>query len=597
MEKNKIIKLLQKEIDSLKEGNKEKFNLELEKKQLNDILTKLQKVISTPRSITELNLDELLKYTEKITEEVKEKIKFYCFIFENANDLINITNEQINYIKNLINDIINEINDRIDKINKQIEQTEKTEEIDKINDLIVKIKELDTNNYFNAKDIDELRKILDKYINFDLSIEEYIEIIIEIAKTSITNVIKVDDSLIQDDDVEEIEEVLEVNNNEEDIINLLKKYNYNFNGLNDKNKNLIVKFGNILNMDAILSILENNNIRIDIFNRENQFVTLLTLSNSQIVNTIIENIKTDNSEEDIVLNQVFDNYLDEISLFIKGKRIYKKTGKGGPPSDKKYLVGGFEHYIKNREFLLNKGVLNINDIMKKCSSSMVIAHNTFISKFKAFELYNIPIATICSTFSCMKAPEPLTMLDHFIEVGCFDYVLSNFSKVTFGDSMIYRLIKAKQEGLTNADLYRQFEKKVVLPSTITVDKLNGYGINKTNGATVVGQYRPDFSPKYNEIMAREDNYGPLVLVYNNFFIKRLEELCKEDDYRYNFNGVIISRLKVLRYYEAMIKKSIAGTPDSVLYAVCKDSILTEEQYKTIKNCIDKIYNYRRTYRI
>ena len=96
---------------------------------------------------------------------------------------------------------------------------------------------------------------------------------------------------------------------------------------------------------------------------------------------------------------------------------------------------------------------------------------------------------------------------------------------------------------------------------------------------------------------QEDNFGPLVLVYNDSFIKRLEEMCKEDDYRYNFNGVIISRFKVLRYYETMIKKSIAGTVDSIMYAVCKDSILTEEQYKTIKNCVDKIFNPGRSYRI
>ncbi len=597
MGKNKIIELLQKEINHISENNKEISKLEIEKNQLKKLLIELQKIVNTPKSIVDLNLEELSKYTSKITEEVKEKINFYRFIFENANDLISITEEQINYIKNLISNIINEINDKLDKIGNQIEQNKRMKETDEINELITKVSGLDANDYFSAKDIEELRKILDKYIGTDLSIEEYIEIIINLTNSSIANITKGDVSLIDDNNDEKIEELLEVNNNEEDIINLLKEYNYNFNVLKDKNKELIIKFGSMINMSSILSILQENNIRIDISSRENQFVTLLTLSTPQIVNTIIENIKIDSKEEGLILNQVFDNYLDEISLFIKGKRTYKKTGIGGPPSDKKYMVGGFEHYIKNREFLLNKGVSNINDIMKKCSSSMVIAHNTFALKFKGFELYNIPVETISSTFSCMKAPEPLTMLDHFIEVGCFDYVLSNFSKVTVGNSMIYRIIKAKQEGLTNNDLYKKFDKKVVLPSNITVDKFNGYGINKTNGSTVIGQYHPDFSPKYNEIIMQEDNFGPLVLVYNDSFIKRLEEMCKEDDYRYNFNGVIISRFKVLRYYETMIKKSIAGTVDSIMYAVCKDSILTEEQYKTIKNCVDKIFNPGRSYRI
>lgn len=597
MEFEKIIEILKKEIDNISKNNQEISKLEVEKNQLKKLLIELQKIVNTPKSIVDLKLEELSKYTSKITEEVKEKINFYCFILKNANDLISITEEQVNYIKNLISNIINELNVKLDKVEKQIGQNKKTKAIDEINELITKINGLNVNDYFNAKDIEELRKILDKYIGTDLSLDEYIELIIKITNTSITNITKCDVSIIEENNDELIEEVLEVNNNEEDIINLLKKYNYDFNLLKDKNKELILKFGNVSNMDSILSVLQKNNIKIDISSRENQFITLLTMSTLQIVNTIIENIKIDNKEESLILNQIFDNYLDEISLFVKGKRTYKKPGKGGSPSDKKYMVGGFEHYIKNREFLLNKGVSNINDLMKKCSSSMVISHNTFVSKFKAFELYHIPAETISSTFSCMKAPEPLTMLDHFIEVGCFDYVLSNFSKVIVSDSIIYRLIKAKQEGSTNADLYRQFDKKVVLPSIITIDKFNGYGINKTNGARVVGQYHPDFSPKYNEMLGQEDNNGPLVLVYNNFFIKRLEEMCKEDDYRYNFNGVIISRFKVLRYYETMIKKSIAGTVDSVMYAVCKDSILTEEQYKTIKNCVDKIFNPGRSYRI
>lgn len=32
-----------------------------------------------------------------------------------------------------------------------------------------------------------------------------------------------------------------------------------------------------------------------------------------------------------------------------------------------------------------------------------------------------------------------------------------------------------------------------------------------------------------------------------------------DDLRYNFNGVIISRYKVLRIYETLIKNRMAGT--------------------------------------
>ena len=56
-----------------------------------------------------------------------------------------------------------------------------------------------------------------------------------------------------------------------------------------------------------------------------------------------------------------------------------------------------------------------------------------------------------------------------------------------------------------------------------------------------------------------------------------------------FNGVIISRFKVLRIYETLIKNRIAGTYNAILYAICKNSILTEEQYRNITACLDRTF--------
>ena len=113
MEFEKIIEILKKEIDNISKNNQEISKLEVEKNQLKKLLIELQKIVNTPKSIVDLNLEELSKYTSKITEEVKEKINFYCFILKNANDLISIREEQVNYIKNLISNIINELKNKV----------------------------------------------------------------------------------------------------------------------------------------------------------------------------------------------------------------------------------------------------------------------------------------------------------------------------------------------------------------------------------------------------------------------------------------------------------------------------------------------------
>ena len=123
---------------------------------------------------------------------------------------------------------------------------------------------------------------------------------------------------------------------------------------------------------------------------------------------------------------------------------------------------------------------------------------------------------------------------------------------------------------------------------ISNDSKNGYGINRSNKQEVVSQYIPSFNPMYDEVVNRDRNAGSIILASNNYFITAIEEY-KVDDLRYDFNGVIISRFKVLRIYETLIKNRMAGTYNAILYAICKNSILTEEQYRNITACLDRTF--------
>ena len=56
---------------------------------------------------------------------------------------------------------------------------------------------------------------------------------------------------------------------------------------------------------------------------------------------------------------------------------------------------------------------------------------------------------------------------------------------------------------------------------------------------------------------------------------------------YNFDGVRISRLKVLRIYNKLIKNGIEDSMDSFMYAITYKSILSELSYTKIYNCVKK----------
>ena len=67
----------------------------------------------------------------------------------------------------------------------------------------------------------------------------------------------------------------------------------------------------------------------------------------------------------------------------------------------------------------------------------------------------------------------------------------------------------------------------------------------------------------------------------------------EDGITYNFNGVIISRNKVLRYAEKLITSpNIELTDSTLLYIITRNSMLDENELNLIKECTSKIDDIR-----
>ena len=207
-----------------------------------------------------------------------------------------------------------------------------------------------------------------------------------------------------------------------------------------------------------------------------------------------------------------------------------------------------------------------------------------------YDFYGIPRDKYAKTITCLKASDPLSTMDIFIELGYQDYILNNLSRLTrrYDDLMFYRIVKAFQNGQLHDDLYFNKDKPLML-GDITNASSKMFGITEENKEKEVGQYKPKFLAKYNEIVDNTKNNGPLSLVLEDKLIKKLE-VYKEDELKYNFNGIIISRLKVLRIYETLLKNLLGGTVNSIKYSIYKYSILTKEQYQMIEACLDRVYN-------
>ena len=451
----------------------------------------------------------------------------------------------------------------------------------------------------NSDDITSIANILKES---SIPISEQTKILQELGILSI--------KLINSDKLEETEEevytIEETNLDKEELSEVFTKYGYKLEDFKARDQSKLLKYGNLLVISQILEVLKNNHIYIDIKEFSHKLTPILINSDETIISTILENIKKDyedaaseskgnySSFHELSPERMFAECLNAPSIFIKGKHEYKKRvteskgGSVGENNNSDLVYGSYDNYIKNRELLIKKGV-DINKVVMKCLTLLSMPYQKVKENFDSFEFYQIPRAVYSNTLSSLKAADPLSAIDQFIELGCYEYVLSNFSYVNHrpDDLMFYRIVKATQLG---EPIYSDRNtRNVELLGKISNDKKNGYSINKDNKEKVVEQFIPEFNPIYDEVVSKDRNAGPVILTYRNYFITTLEDKYKMDDLRYDFNGVIISRFKVLRIYETLMKNRVAGTYNAVLYAICKNSILTEEQYKNITDCLDRAY--------
>lgn len=583
---NKKMELISQQISNESVKN-ERFLI-----QITNLEQEIQKVVSNVKELSNFDLNKITTYFDVDVETIK-KLKFYGRLLDKIG---NIDEHQKQYIVQLFNSYSFMLNQKIDEIKRK--NSSENQEYNNLKQLKEKIKQLSNGGCLTSGDIDLLEKILKD--NFE--IKEVMDIIIEISVKSLKNMQLNDETIEQQHLQEDIGFVEESNLNEEKVIELLKRYKYDFNLFSSSSKQKILKYGNLDNIESILNLLSKYNIFVnDYVGKSPRLAEILCFSNTDIIsvilNDLIDDMKANNKFSDEQLNNVFLKCLNISNIFVK-KKLFRKDNRDGNSSEYKTVVSGaYNNYIQNRELLIKLGVKDISKAIGRCSSFFVTPVSTNLKKKEAFDFYQIPVDIYINTLSSFEAPTPMRTMDRFIELGYFNYLTNNFSnmKKSYYSPIFYKLKRAQQLGLTHEDIW---SSKSELRGVISIDKTEFLEIKGNNGALVVGEYRfekdlPIFGI-YDSIIYGEETAASLKLVWNNFYIKEIEKYRDPNNENiYNFDGVIISRYKVLRLYETLMKNKLGGTESAIIYSICKYSILTEEEYRVVEKCIGETFKQTR----
>ena len=234
---------------------------------------------------------------------------------------------------------------------------------------------------------------------------------------------------------------------------------------------------------------------------------------------------------------------------------------------------------------------------------------------------------ICSdifskTLTCLVRSKQLDSLDKFIELGCFDYAKDNLSKILDSDtyqdifyqmsqiirngSSIESYMKKQVNGLTfqRKKYYEDFGLNAVKSFSDFKDrKMYLESLEKEKEKYYDFSKNPIFSI-YETILSENKNNEITAVSLEDPRIMQLDQKYGVDnddgsvnEFLYEFNGVKISRFKVLRLFETL-KKSFDNFDmfDSkeidyskmLLYAIIRNSIITDEEFIELEKVVNKV---------
>lgn len=528
------------------------LDLSEEEKELIDTLKNLD--TNVLKYILDLGLDEK---QEKILSDIKSKIETKITELESINE--ETIKEKINYNKILLSKIKNKTINLID-----------SRDISYIVELLVK-------NDFPVSAQIEVLKLINK-INLDIYSNIDVEDVISSEKE-------------------------ETNIDKDELTKILSAHKIDFNSLKEENRTKLIKYGVLSQIEEILCTLEEQGLH-NIKSREDILVNILIYSSKKIID---DNMKLVKERNIVSLAYINPTMFYPAMKVVTNMRPHIKSGPtlGGRTSK----TSGSSNFLKGNIELLDELGIDPEEVYSKCATYFYGNPKLKRRLLKNLELYGINLRDNISSYALLSTGAAvLDTLDKAIENGAYEYCLEYQSRLGSNNRVNYYRIKyAKKLYEEGNPLGRKTpfnaryvnakgRETYVLASDFTKATSEKYGSEEQDTKRLYGS--KEITVENQELISTILSNSRCDVITDisrlNSKIVSLDKLyMSEDGITYNFNGVIISRNKVLRYAEKLITSpNIELTDSTLLYIITRNSMLDENELNIIKECTSKIDDIR-----
>ena len=576
----------------------ESYAIKLDEENLWDLTEEEAKyIINKLKNISKLTSTEekfLLDFV-KLPPEVKKVKKTY----------VGLDEKQLSIFKGIKNKISSHKEDNLKK------------DIDRLNSILADYKNLlsklsEQNNMFLITETNIISELLTQE---KISLEEQMQIFLDVNK--LNEKIFANYGLKDSYEEEDIDEdSLGITNlSEEKLDELFKNYGIVWESVSLLNseskidkitkaklywKAKLLKYGDYDKISELLEFLSDKRLT-HIFEMPEILVKVLLYSS---VSKITEAI---NTAEENSLNylKIFRDSPTLMYPSIKERRSIKLLPGGGhgPRKEGTTTSGSLNKFINNSKFLKDNGI-PVDVVYSNCKDFFTFSTKTIEEVYSELMLYGFsfryPNGEVRNGFSCLTSSDVMDKLDIAIEAGCVYYYQDNLSKLLDNTLNLYKVKFARSNNFIGSNIFRTYRQNNGYTSTALIGAFKEnreYGISSDDTFSKYGAV--DVSKEldenkymlYSSVINNSDSNRITELALNDFLITQLDDKYKDqnNDLIYNFDGVIISRIKVLRLYQALISNSsIEYDKDLLVYVITRNSMLNIEEMEKIRECLKTI---------
>lgn len=387
-----------------------------------------------------------------------------------------------------------------------------------------------------------------------------------------------------------------------------KKYGYDFSKLSGDIQDKILEFGKLGKIKEVLCTLSKLGLeKLDEGENGYQLMSLVLASDKETIgNTVKFALK----------KRILNNLLVVMpSAFISsennnfnniGNKKFKIMDSAFINNYKPYIVG-CDLEFRNNALLLEKYGLSVKYVLDKCPLLLMISSEKLSNNLELFLEYGFSFngkkkRLVNSALMALTADNFSEIVDQFIEIHPFGvkYLRDNLSSIKTvkraDDILFYNIYYSRL--FENDDVaFRRVisnntEYLCICGNINDRFRKSYYGINDSNKREITNTIIPIFNAKNRYLEVLEKDYDRVidVSIFDNEYIQKINVFSDEvEPLIYNFGGIRISKIKVLRIFNILIKNGILASLDSLLFAITYNTIISAENYerlsKMIRECL------------